>query len=143
MQKYFTPVLQFLILVGGALQAAVVDDVFTPTEAWQLLALTVGAVATFFAPLVSGPWPSVLKTGSAVVAGVVAALIPVLEGSGWSTSAIIVIALAALNALASEVGTFARIDAAAAIIANPNVDNRVALEVDPTAYRLAASAPLR
>lgn len=133
--KYLTPVLTIVLIGLGAFQATLADGV-TAQEAWQLTALIVGAVVTYFAPVLPGAWPAALKVAGAVVGAAIAALIPLLGGV-WDASAITIVVLAALNAFAAQTGTDARVDSAKAALVNPAVPDDAAKAVDPAATKIA------
>lgn len=108
--KYLTGFIQVVILILGALLAAL-EDGLTLVEALQLVALGVGAIVTYWAPLLDKGWAAALKVLGAVIGAVIAALIPLLAGE-WNASSTIIVVLAAINALATQLGVDVRVDAA-------------------------------
>lgn len=136
---YLTPILQFLILVGGGLQVAVNDGAITEAEGWQFVVLTLGAIASFIVPLSRGKWPALLKVLVAAASGAAVLVVDLIAAGGfeWNVSTGLLVAVAALNALAAEVGTDARLASARAAVADPNVDNRVVALADAPAYNVA------
>ncbi|WNN95021.1 hypothetical protein SEA_MAGRITTE_44 [Microbacterium phage Magritte] len=139
--KYLTPVLTIAIIALGFFQASNSDGVFTDLEKWQLASLLVGAIVTYYAPLATGKWVAIFKVGGAVVGAVLAAIITgVTEGSLFDVNLITVIVLAGLNALAAQVGSDQRVDAAKEALAAPNVSNAVPEAVDPVATEVAKNA---
>lgn len=99
----------------------------------QFGALVASSLVTWFAPLVKGIWPDVLKTGLAIVLAVVGALVPLLQNGGHLTATQwIIVGLAGLNALAVHIGVAVRVSAA-----------KAALAADPKAVGFADQAALR
>lgn len=108
--KYLAAFIQLGIFVLGAVQVVLPGGI-APDESWQLAALIAGAVATFFLPLVNGPWSGVLKTGAALIAALATAVIPfVVPGAEFDGAAALVVGLAVLNALATQIGVAVRLD---------------------------------
>lgn len=132
--KYTAAMLQFILVLVTALQASLSGGLDT-VEIWQLVALAVASVGTFFLPLVAGPWAGALKTGVAVLGAIVAAIIPLVNGV-WSSEASIIVVLAALNALAAQIGVSVRLDEVKAQLAAPEVSNVIPLTVDPKAVAI-------
>lgn len=115
-QKYAAALLPFLLFVVGAIQAVLPGGIALD-EAWQLAALVAGAIATFFVPLVDGAWSGILKVGAALVAALATAIIPfVIPGGVWDGTALLVVVIAVLNALATQLGVSIRLDATKAAI---------------------------
>lgn len=133
--KYLTPVLTIVLIGLGAFQAALADGI-TAQEAWQLVALIVGAIVTYYAPVLSGAWPAALKVAGAVIGAAIAALIPLLGGV-WDASAITIVVLAALNAFAAQTGTDARVDSAKAALVSPTVPDSTPAAIDAPATQAA------
>ena len=96
----------------------------------------VGAIVTYFAPVLSGAWPAALKVAGAVIGAAIAALIPLIGGV-WDASAVTIVVLAALNAFAAQTGTDARVDSAKAALVSPAVPDAAATAVDPVATKVA------
>ena len=135
--KYLTPLLTIAILALGFFQASVSDGDFSALEKWQLAALLIGAIVTYIAPLTQGVWPAIFKVGGAVVGAILATIITaVTEGTVFDVSLITIIVLSGLNALAAQVGTDQRVDAARDAIASPNVSDAVPETVDPQAVAI-------
>lgn len=110
-KKYATALLSLFVIVVGALQAAMLDNVFAPDEGGQLLALTAFGVVTFIVPLTAGLWAGVLKTGASVVGAVATLVVPLILNSGeLSAQNWIIIVAAIINALATELGVQIRKD---------------------------------
>jgi hypothetical protein len=78
----------------------------------QFGALVVGLFATYLLPLLPVRWAGVLKTGAAIVFGVIGALVPLISTGTLTTTQILVVMLAGLNALAVEMGVQIRKDSA-------------------------------
>lgn len=139
MKKYLAALLPGIIILVGGLQTALADDRIDATEGGQLIALTAGVIITFVVPIVDGRWAGLLKTGSAMVAAVATLIIPLLLGFSWQ--ALVIVALAALSALATEIGVQVRAlkepNPGATLVQNFTVD---AIAADPTVVDAAAAA---
>lgn len=90
----------FLIL--GAVQVAIADNRIDEVEGGQLIALAAGPVFQYFLPLLPGKWAGGLKTGFAVLAAIATLIIPLVIGFTWQ--ALVLVGLAAVQALATEIG---------------------------------------
>lgn len=135
LNKYLVALLQVLLLFVAALQAALTDGQFTLTEAFQLAGLFVGAVVTYYMKVLSTGWAARLKVGGAVLGAVIAAVIPFLTG-GWTAESIAIVALAGINALATQFGVDMRVDSTAEVLADPGQSNAAILQVDPAAVAI-------
>jgi hypothetical protein len=107
-RKYAAAILPALIVLFGALQTALADNVVDQVEAGQLLALVAGLITTYFVPLLSGRRAGLLKTGAAVLAAIATLILPLIFGFTWQ--ALVIVALAALNAIATEIGVQSRVE---------------------------------
>lgn len=107
-QKYGAALLPAAITLFGALQVVLQDDVIDEVEGGQLIALVATLVVTYLVPLTNTSWAGVLKTGAAILGAVATLIIPLFNG-GADWNSIIVVALAVLNALATEIGVQARV----------------------------------
>lgn len=112
LQKYATPILSFLLFLLGALRAADAAG-FDRAAQIQLVVLFIGAVATFFVPLVRGPWAGAIKTGLAIIAALLVLAAPYIVQGYISNSQLILFGLAAVNAVATQLGIVIRLDAPA------------------------------
>lgn len=139
LNKYMVALLQVLLLFVAALQAALTDGLITPTEYWQLAGLFVGAVVTYYARILEQGWAAALKVGGAVLGALIAAVIPFLT-SGWTPEAAAIVALAVINALATQFGVDMRVDSSKEILADPAQSDVKVTEVDPTATAAAEAA---
>jgi hypothetical protein len=135
--KYAVGLLQVAIILVTSLGAALSDNDLTAVEAFQVGALVIGAVVSVFVPLLQGPWAAGLKVGGAALGAVLAAIVPIVDtnngGPGWTASAIMIVVLAGLNALATQLGVDVRIDSVKAQLAAPEVSDRVPVAVDKPA----------
>ncbi|UAJ16131.1 membrane protein [Microbacterium phage RikSengupta] len=138
LNKYAVALLQVLLLFVAALQAALTDGLITPTEYWQLAGLFVGAVVTYYARILDAGWAGALKVAGAVLGALIAAVIPFLT-TGWTSEAIAIVALAVINALATQFGVDMRVDSAKEIIAKNGHVTDAIVEVDPKAAVSAAN----
>lgn len=137
--KYLVGFIQLALIALTALQTAVAAG-WNATAAWQFAGLVVGAVVTVFVPLLKGGWAGGLKVGGAVLGALIAALVPFVT-AGWTPNAVIIVVLAAVNALATQLGVYVRVDSAKEALASAAVPDRVPLSVDPDAARLALPEP--
>lgn len=139
--KYLTPILQIVILGVASLQTSLVGG-FTLVEGLSLAALLIGAFVTYRAKLTTGSWPAIIKVAGAVVGAVLVAIIAVLDGTvfggaGFNAETVTYIVYAGLQALASEAGVDARVDAAKKGLADPNTSDQSVFVMDPDAYLVA------
>lgn len=102
LRQYAAAILPAIIILLGALQTALADGIVDVTEGGQLIALTAGVGGTFGVRLVEGRWAGLLKTGCAILAAIATLIIPLVLGFSWQ--ALVIVALAALQALATEIG---------------------------------------
>ena len=142
--KYLTALLTITLLTLAAFQAAVVGGL-TVVEGLQLLALFIGAVVTYFAPLTTGSWPALFKVLGAVIGAALVAIISVINGAVegvpvWNAETIALVAFAAVSALATQFGVDQRVDAVKAAIAAPEVTEHEIQVVDPKAAAVARTA---
>jgi O-antigen ligase len=137
--KYLAGILTLAIVALTGFQVILPDGV-TATEAWQFGGLVVAAIGTLFVPLLSGAYAAALKVGVAVAGAVFAAGVPFFT-DGWSFAAIIVVGIAALNALAVQIGVAVRIDQATAVLSNPNVSKATIEFLDAPAVRAVVAVP--
>lgn len=139
--KYAVAFIQVAVIFVTALAAAITDNVLSTVEAFQVGGILLGAAVSVFAPLLTTGYAGLLKLLGAVGGAVIAAVIPIIDsangGAGWSASAIIIVILAGLNALATHVGVDVRIDAAKQALVSPEVNNIVPEVVDPVATDIA------
>lgn len=106
MKRYLAALLPGFIILFGGLQTSLADDRIDAVEGGQMIALTAGVLITFVVPIVDGRWAGLLKTGAAMVAAVATLIIPLILGFSWQ--ALVIVALAALSALATEIGVQVR-----------------------------------
>lgn len=130
--KYLAGLLTVLVVGLTAFQAAIVDG-FTAVEAWQLAGLLVGVIVTIYVPLLESKWAAGLKVGGAVLGAAIAAIVPFVMEGGWNASAITIIVLAVVNALAVQLGVNVRVDSAREVIADPDQSNAAIVAIDPKA----------
>lgn len=107
--RYAAALLSIAIVLLTAF-VAIPAEQLTPVAIAQLGILAAGAIVTFLVPLLEGAWAGALKTGAAVVAGVIAAALPFIAEGTITPAQVAVVILAALNALAVEVGVNMRQD---------------------------------
>lgn len=108
LRHYAAAVLPAIIILLGALQVALADGVIDVTEGGQLIALVAGVGGTYLVRIIDGPWQGAFKTGFAILAAVATLIIPLVIGFTWQ--ALVIVALAALQALATEIGVQVRLD---------------------------------
>ena len=109
LRKYAAALLPAIIILLGALQTALADNTISRVEASQLIVLVAGVVATYFVPLAKGAWAGALKTSMAILAAIATLLVALIIDFTWQ--ALIIVALAGLQVLATEIGVHVRTDA--------------------------------
>lgn len=122
-QKYATALLSLAVVLVTAVVA--MPD-YTLVSILQFVVLGAGAVVTYVVPLLEGGWRGGLKTGIAVLAAVITAAIPLIGGV-WNVQTIAVVVLAAVNALATQLGVNIRVDSTVPAPVTVNVANPAAL----------------
>lgn len=135
LNKYATALLQFVLVLVLAVQASMSEGIST-VEAWQLGAVAIANVGTYFVPLLSSGWIGAGKTGVAILGAIVAAIIP-LVNNAWTAETITIVILAGLNALAAQAGVGIRVDSSKAQLAAPEVADVVPVTVDVDAVKAA------
>lgn len=137
--KYLAGLLTLAITLLTAWQVILPDGI-EPTEGWQFGALVVASGGTVFVPLLEGKWAGGAKVGVAVLGAVFAAGAPLVVEGVWfwqDANAGLVVGIAALNALAVQIGVAVRIDSAKRVVADAAVSNRTIETVDPKAVYAA------
>lgn len=134
--KFAVALLQFTLLLVTSLSVSLQGG-FDAVEIAQFVAIAAGAGVTFFVPLVSGKWSGLLKTGFAIVAAIATALIPFITQGFITPDQVMLVILAALNAIASEVGIAIRKSVIDAGTYNPNAAALItsARAIDPEGVR--------
>jgi hypothetical protein len=131
--KYTAATMGLIITVVFALQVAITDGI-TAVEGWNLGALAVGAIITYYAPLVGSKNTTVaaiMKIAGAVVAAVVIVIVDALNaGLDWNAQTIVAVAFAGLNALAAQIGVSARVSEVKTALENPAVPNKEVVAAD-------------
>jgi hypothetical protein len=120
-QKYAAALLPFFILVVGASQT-VLQDPKNLTVIVTFAILVAGAVATYIVKLLPGGWQGGVKTGIAILTTILSAVLPFLLPGGFTPGANLpVVAVAILNALATEFGVQIRTDpvVSGGVVADP------------------------
>jgi hypothetical protein len=111
MNKYAAALLSIAVVILTAF-VALPANAITVSAIVQLVLLGVSAFVTFFVPLVAGRWQGLLKTGTAILATVLTAALPFILTGKITATEIVIVVLAALNALAVQVGVSMRVDSA-------------------------------
>jgi hypothetical protein len=106
LRTYLAALLPAAIILLGALQVALTDNVIDQVEAGQLIVAAAGVVTTYLVPLFGGIWAGLFKTGAATLAAVGTLIIPLVFGFSWA--ALVIVALTALQAIATEIGVQVR-----------------------------------
>jgi len=134
LKQYSAGFLTLLITVVTSFQMLNADGL-TETELWQLGSIGVSTLGVIFLPILKSGPAGGLKIGVAVLGAIFAALMPLTPLSGgWSADSIILVGLAALNALAGATGVAVRLDSVKEQIVNPAVSNAEVFVLDKTAY---------
>lgn len=106
-QKYGAALISIALVAFAFLKTALADSI-DAAEVAQLIALVAGAVIVYLVPLVPIRWSGALKTGAAVLAAAMTAIVPFLLQGTITPEQWTIVALAVLNALGVEVGVQAR-----------------------------------
>lgn len=109
LNRYAAALLSIAIVILTAF-VAIPADQLGPVTVGQLVVLGAGSIVTYLVPLLDGFWAGLFKTGAAIVAAVATAAIPLFTTGQITTVQVVVVILAALNALAVEVGVQIRKD---------------------------------
>lgn len=109
MNRYAAALLSIAIVILTAF-VAVPEGTQSPATIGQLVVLGCTAVVTYLVPLLDIRWAGILKTLTAVVGGVITALVPFWTAGHITTVQVAIVVLAALNAVAVEVGVQLRLD---------------------------------
>ena len=128
-QKYAAALLPFAVVILTAFQASA-DDGIDRVEALQLAAIVAANIVVFLVPLLPNGWHGAFKVGAAVIGALVTAWIPIVNNA-WDGGTITVLVLAALNALAVQLGVSIRLSAVAGAIADTAVPNAAIEATDP------------
>lgn len=128
--KYAVALLQFALLLVTSLSVSLQGG-FDTVEIVQFGVIAAGAATTFFVPLVSGKWSGLLKTGLSLLAAVLTAVIPFVVQGFITADQVMLIVLAGLNALASEVGISIRKSAIDGGTATPGEPATITSLADP------------
>lgn len=107
LQKYAAALLQVAIIAIGAF-SVIPEAELSWVSLAQIAVLVAGAGITYIVPLVDGKWQGALKTGLSAGAALVTAAIPFMVNGSITPTQAAVVALAALNAIASEIGVAMR-----------------------------------
>lgn len=102
--KKYAPALLPIVIIVITFLTSVGQRPITAGDLWQLAALVAGAIVTYLVPLTGGVWPGLLKTGAAIVAAAATAAIPLVTQGHLTYQNWLIIVLAALSALATEIG---------------------------------------
>jgi hypothetical protein len=138
--KYASALLSLTVLLVTSITAALAGPI-TLTVLIQLGLLFLGGVVTYIVPLMSGPWAGVFKVGIGVVAAALAAIVPLLTGTSWTLQNTLIVVLAVVNALATQLGVAIRkdpIDAGTAVPGVPSVITNV-FTAQPSDEQLTAA----
>lgn len=140
--KYASALLSLTVLLVTSITAALAGPV-TLTVLIQLGLLFLGGVVTYIVPLLSGGWVGGLKVGIGVVAAALAAVVPLLTGAHWNLQNTLIVVLAVVNALATQLGVAIRkdpIDAGTAVPGSATVITNVHIPTgNPTGTDIAAA----
>ena len=105
-QRYATALLSLAVVLTTAFIA--LPD-FGLISVFQFLVLALGAVITYAVPVLPAGWRGAFKTGAAVAAAVLTAVIPLVSET-WNAQTIAVVVLVGVNALANHLGDKIRLD---------------------------------
>jgi hypothetical protein len=142
-QKYAAAFLTLAVTVLTAI-SVLPDPTITLDVALQLGLLTVGTIGTLFLPLLQGAWAGGLKTGINIFTALLSALVPLtgyINSGKFETAQLILVLIAVLNAVLSELGVYTRLDQAKVYVAKHAVNGATdapASFVDPVAVETLA-----
>jgi hypothetical protein len=107
-QKYVTA---FILFANVALTpvAALLVGPFSWVAVWQYVAVVIAAVGSYIVPVLPSGWRGFAKTGIALLGAAVAAIIPVWSDT-WDYSTILILAMAIVAAIGTELGVQFRTD---------------------------------
>lgn len=106
--KYATALLSFITVLATPLTAMLAAPV-TTIAIWQFVAVAAGAVGAFIVPLAPTTWQGFFKTGVAILGAVAAAVIPIVAQE-WTAQSTLIVVMAVVNILATELGVVIRTD---------------------------------
>jgi hypothetical protein len=135
--KYLVAALQAGFVVLTALLAVLQKGTVTGVDVWQLIGVGVGAVLAVWLPLVGTKQAALLKIVGVLVGALITAGAIFFAPGGWNATNIIIVILAVLNALFTQIGVAVRVDGVAKALADPNTDNDVVRGLDPAATKAA------
>lgn len=135
LNKYIVALLQIAI-VGLTAFTVIPTEELNPTSLTQLGIMVGGAVVTYLVPLLQSDNPLVaglVKTGVAVITAIATALIPYFSTGTLTLTQWGIVALAAVNALATQVGVDIRKDTepVAAVVGPDGAYNVASFPDDP------------
>lgn len=107
--KYASAIIGIVFTVLTAF-VALPESQRDPATLIGLVLVGLGAVGTFLLPLLKGGWAAGLKVAVAVLAAILSAVIPFLVTGTLTTTQIVIVVLAGVNALAVQVGVDLRQD---------------------------------
>lgn len=135
LNKYTVAILQLVILMIAALQAALAEGL-SVIEVWQLVGLFIANVGVYIVKVLPSGWAAALKVGVAVAGAIVTAVIPLVNGY-WNAEAFIIVLLAAVSAFAAQFGVDVRVDTQKDAIVSPVQSTEAAQQVDPQGFAAA------
>jgi hypothetical protein len=136
-QKYAAAFLTLAVTVLTAI-SVLPDPTITLDVALQLGLLTVGTIGTLFLPLLNGSWAGGLKTGVNIFTALLSALVPLtgyINEGKFETAQLILVLIAVLNAVLSELGVYTRLDKASDYVAKHEAGVIQVPSVDPLAVK--------
>jgi len=107
-QKYASAIILFVSVAITPL-AALLAGPFSWTAVWQYVAVVLAAVGSYLVPLLPKGWQGFGKTGIGILGAVVAAIIPVWTGT-WDRATVLVLVMAIIQAIGTELGVQIRTD---------------------------------
>lgn len=110
LQRYAPAILSFLVLVIGGLQAAVATGPVTWVVVAQLAVLIVTTATTYLVPLAPTRWRGVAKTGLELLGVVLVLVIPYIAAGRISSAEILLVVVAVIKAVGTELGVQLRTD---------------------------------
>lgn len=110
LHTYAVAVIQVTVVLATALVGALGQGL-TPAETAQVALVAAGAVAAYLVPLAPKAWRGAFKTGVTILTTILAAIAPVVVDGGWTAQNWVLVVMAGIGALGTEVGVKMRVDA--------------------------------
>lgn len=108
-QRWGSGIVSFLIAIATGVSALSLTP-FSWIVLWQLIPIVVTGSLTWLIPLASGKWKGAFKTGLDILSLIAVIILPFAISGTWTRANIILIAIALLKGVATEIGVQIRLD---------------------------------